>query len=76
VRRYEEEILPTSSLLIESRRAAYQTSRGGARELLDASRMRLMAESDAAQRRADRYELIARWEAMSGTPLDLEGETK
>jgi outer membrane protein, heavy metal efflux system len=76
VRRYVEEILPTSSLVIEARRTAYETGRGGARELLEATRMLLMAESVAARRQADRYEAMAQWESMAGASSGTEGESR
>ena len=76
VRRYEEELLPAWSLVVESRRSAYQTGRGGARELLEAERMRLMAQAEAARRQADRYEAEARWEALAGVSSQAEGERR
>lgn len=66
LRRYREEILPQAELIAEARRTAYATGRGGLDKLIEALRMRLEAESEAARRQAERFEAWTRWQAIAG----------
>jgi outer membrane protein TolC len=75
-RRFQEEIVPKARLTAEARRAAYATGRSDVNDMIEAVRMRLMAEADAARRQADRFGAWARWQAIAGPDPLPEGDSR